>query len=100
MVKTALIEKGNMSEAGRFLHDDPFYGRFLISYPKGLHTPETMGYVPGSYIRGLTQKEALLSALNERINIYKKGQSTAISGYFSRRMNQGSCNVYAGHNGV
>lgn len=41
-----------------------------------------------------------MQATNDRKPMYIKGQTTAISGYLARRLNQGSGNVYTGHNGI
>lgn len=39
-------------------------------------------------------------AMGSRLTMYKKGSTTAISGYLARRLNQGTQNVYSGVNGI
>lgn len=39
-------------------------------------------------------------ALAARFELYKKGTSTADSGYLARKLNQGSGNTFVGHNGI
>lgn len=39
-------------------------------------------------------------AMGSRLMMYKKGSTTAISGYLARRLNQGTQNIYSGVNGV
>lgn len=41
-----------------------------------------------------------MNAVAERRNTYIKGNTTAISGYLGRRINQGAGNMFIGANGI
>ena len=86
-VKDSLIYVGQQKDRENRILPDPYYERTLPMFPKFERTPQSEGYITGSYKHGLLQLDAFFLATGARESLVKKGQMTAVGGYLARRLN-------------